>query len=543
MMAPTPVADLLPYRLALALSAGSLAVYFAGAVISRLSLTSEGKTRRSFSLGLPSTRTPEELFAISIVSASTTLSTVFVAFLVMAGDYGLRLLVCPICFAGGTLLAFWTYDRIVQYGYMDHSSGSGLLPRFAHSFTGSRTVTAVVALASALPLLAILVLELRFGVLLLLVLLHPNGQNGYSDAGPVGFLATLFFLIMLLGYVFVGGFRAVVTSDVWQYRIMKSGLGVVLISLLYVGLNNGLTWQSIYPPRPLPVSFYVTIALINIFGPLCLVTSWQRFYAFQAPTTSYKKAAYSAVMKAVTLWGTIVGIGVLCAALSGQVLAGTTKAQFLGILIFIKEGPKTGPTEWFAYFVFPLLVVSAFSGMYSSSDTCVSALLYLTESGIRRPGLLHSGSRPLGRFHYLAMALIFAVCLAMYRLLIDPARDLNLEDTAIAVFGNVVLIAPTVLLMACYGTATTDFQRKMRKMWVLASICAGFATFWTVHFYHGPDFPQRSWATLAGLVAAAIPAALLVLMEGQKRKGDRRARVSKRVDTDAFRDRPTESAT
>src|SRR5258708_6537406 len=138
-----PNADLLPYQLALALSAGCLAVYFAGAIAGRLIQPPDGKTRRSFNLGLPPSRRPEELFAISVVSAHTTLSTVFIAFLTLAGTFSLILYICPIFFAAGTLLAFQVYRRIHQYGYMEESGGSGLLPRFAFSFTASRTVSGI----------------------------------------------------------------------------------------------------------------------------------------------------------------------------------------------------------------------------------------------------------------------------------------------------------------------------------------------------------------------------------------------------------------
>src|SRR5260370_29639533 len=107
MMATQPDSDPRPYWFALALSAGFLAAYFAGAIISRLTLTSEGKTRRSFNLGLPPSRSPGELFAISLVSAATTLSTVFVFFLTTPRVYGIHLLACPASFAIGTLLAIW----------------------------------------------------------------------------------------------------------------------------------------------------------------------------------------------------------------------------------------------------------------------------------------------------------------------------------------------------------------------------------------------------------------------------------------------------
>jgi hypothetical protein len=530
-----------PYVFSLALSAGCLAVYFAGTLISRLILSPEGKTRRSFNLGLPPTRAPEELFAISLVSAATTLSTVFVAFLNLAGTYGLHVLICPVCFAGGILLAFRTYRRMARHGYMDNSQGSGLLPRFAYAFTGSRTVAVLVILASALPLFAVLVLEMRYGVLVFLYLQEHGHQQVGQGVSMYGFLATLSFLIMLLGYVFVGGFRAVVTSDVWQYRTMKVGFGIVLLSLLYLALNRSLEWQSFRRLNSVPssglASFYVTIALIDIFGPLCLALTWQRFYAFQALATNYKRAAYSAVRKVIVVWGSIIGIALLTQALSPWVPAMSTEDNFFRILTFMKDG-NGNLGDWFAYFVFPLVIVSALSGMYSSSDTCVSSLLYLTESWVRPNSSIRSDSRPLGQHYFSAMALIFSGCLAMYFIEANNTVDFrSLDMIAINVFGNAVLIAPSVLLMSLCGVAATDSQRRWRKACVAASICAGFGAYWTAQ-YVGTAHPLRAWTTLIGFTAAVIPAALLMIRESQCRKEDLRAGVPERIDGDAFRESP-----
>src|ERR1035438_698102 len=149
--------------LALGLSAGFLVVYFVGAIVSRLTYGSRGNTLRNFNLGLPTFQSPDTLFAISLVSAATTLSTVIVLFLTTSGLYGFHLLVCPFFFAFGTLLAIGTYRKTALYGYMDDSKGSGLLPRFVYSVTESKSVASLVAVASALPLVAVLVLELRSG--------------------------------------------------------------------------------------------------------------------------------------------------------------------------------------------------------------------------------------------------------------------------------------------------------------------------------------------------------------------------------------------
>ena len=512
--------------LALALSAGFLAVYFVGAIVSRLTISSRGNTVRSFNLALPSFEPPGELFAISLVSAATTLSTVIVLFLTSSSVYGFHLLICPLTFAVGTMLAIRTYQSIAQHGYMDGSNGSGLLPRFAYSFTESKVVAAVVAATSVLPLVAILVLELRFGVLLLGTVL----QQGMS---PYGLVAALCFLVMLLGYVYVGGFRAVVTSDIWQYRTMTAGLGIVFLGLLSVGLHShGLNWfvlAHLTSADPLPhaagglqlpgrglLSFYVTVCVINLFGPMCLATSWQRFYAFHGRAMNVQHAAYSTVRKAITLWGIIIGIGILSQALSAQQRTGRASEDLIQVVSFIQKGPvgAAAAAVWFPYFVFPILILSVFSGMYSSSDTCVSALLYLIESARRQDTAAQS--RPPGKKYYLAMAVLFLLSLTIYWVVADPTNNvLGLENIAVQVFGNAALVAPTVLLMSYRRPERSPLQRHFRSIAIITSILMGFVSFWAFYFLRGP-FQQ--WATLAGISGAAVPIGLLVARDALLRK-------------------------
>src|SRR5438270_11552167 len=98
-----------PYLFALLLSFGSLLTYLVGAIVSRFGLTRDGKTAKAFNLGIPPTKDPETLFAVSLAAAQTTFSTVFVVFLTGAAGLGLHLLYCPLAFAVGNWLMLAVY--------------------------------------------------------------------------------------------------------------------------------------------------------------------------------------------------------------------------------------------------------------------------------------------------------------------------------------------------------------------------------------------------------------------------------------------------
>jgi hypothetical protein len=267
------------------------------------------------------------------------------------------------------------------------------------------------------------------------------------------------------------------------------------------------------------VAFYVTVSVINLFVPMCLATSWQRFYAFRTEPIDYREAGLSAVWKLTTLWVGIIGVGLLAGSLSPPPDSNTTAADaFFAVLRGIKGGPGVGLAEWFKYFVFPLLIAAAFSGMYSSSDTCVSALLYLVEA---REHPNRGASRPLGRSYYVIMASIFLFCIVTYELTFKVG---DLVTYATAIFGNATLIAPTVLLISFREPGRVVSLAKRRKLCIVTSIIAGFVVHWSLFSFHsqgGVSFtPWRPWAAPLGLIAAAAPVVLLLWIEWRTERKD-----------------------
>src|SRR5947208_3499315 len=90
--------DRVSFLFAFTLSIGSLLFYLVGAVVNRQTEPQREPTV-DFNLGLPSSRDPNRLFAITLVAAGTSLSTVFVFFLTAGALFGWWLLLSPLMFA------------------------------------------------------------------------------------------------------------------------------------------------------------------------------------------------------------------------------------------------------------------------------------------------------------------------------------------------------------------------------------------------------------------------------------------------------------
>lgn len=529
-----------PYLFALVLSGGSLLTYLVGAVVSRYGLAEDGRTAKAFNLSLPQTQNPETLFAVSLAAAQTTFSTVFVAFLTGAASLGLHLLYCPFAFAVGNWFMLVVYKRIDAMGYIDGSSISGLIPFFVYRLSGSRFISLCVAAICVLPIVAILALELYYGI----PALDHLGQRAFpfisfNDLRPI--YAKLFslglfacFMTLLLGYVFVGGFRAVVTSDVWQYRIMATTLFLILLSLLakVLGARHTLSWDTLWtfkqPHRNL-VAFYAWVTIVDFFSPLCFATTWQRFRAFRDRSTDFSVAVRRAIVMVVCLWLMLIFIGIglqLVSPAPQQAVSPAPQEPVTQLLPDLLDRVGGINVVWFPLFVFPLAVVAGFSGMYSSSDTCVSALLYLTETNRSWYPPMRQGDAPLRRHYYWVMAAIFSFTFLVYLLYRLVPTGLSPVGIALSVFGNTVVLAPTILLLTKMKACSSERDSRIRSAYIGTSVVLGFLTYWLFWLYglFTKDYPVP--AVVAGLIAAAVPAYLLLSRE-------RRATALERIEANA----------
>src|SRR5215831_9353111 len=155
----------LPFWIGLFCAVGSLLAYLIGAILARFNLDENVSSSGVFNLGLPAVRNYEDLFGISIAAASCPLSTVFFLFLTTGRNYGIRLFLCPIMFALGTLLMFWVYRKADEGGYFaqrDERSEelAGLIPYLVERLSGSSLIGRTFLALCILPMVGLLSLEI-----------------------------------------------------------------------------------------------------------------------------------------------------------------------------------------------------------------------------------------------------------------------------------------------------------------------------------------------------------------------------------------------
>jgi Na+/proline symporter len=490
-----------PYLVAALGVSVALATYFAGAIWSRLA-ANRHPSPLEFNLGLPLYRDVNELFAISLVAAATSGSTVIAFFLTGTAVYGPVLFLCALFFVCGLYLLLRAFEAAaIPDPDDDLNVGFGLLPFLTYRFTRSATLAAVVAGLSTVTLVAVLTLELSVGMDLMKHLVaHAFGTTVRE---PYGFLTVCLFVALLLGYVFVGGFKAVIASDVWQMKTIQwAVIALVIGAVWYISGSHGPQTAAPFTLAApgLTRAFFLNIVLGNLFVPLALQSSWQRFEAFSRDRAfSAPRAMALASAKLAGVWTALVAVG-FCLQRFPRPNEPFSRLSALGWSL--DRLVLTGNT-WISFFVFPLIMVAAFSAIFSTSDTCVSSILYLVE--YRR---VIRGTLPtrLARRHYVAMAVIFLFALLVYQA-VDSDHFVAFIFVA---YSSLIVLAPTVIAVALSARrGRADVGRRARL--IGTSLVAGAVCYWVPAL--AALAVKSEWLSqfslVFGLIASAAPVLFL----------------------------------
>lgn len=508
----------LSFGFALLLSLGTLAFYLAGAVWIRLTKPEDANPLFTFNLGAPLNSDREQLFAVALVAAGTSLSTVFLFFLTAGSKYGWWIALCPLLFAAGNYFMFLVHARIVKQRYFNEDAGvvagaAGLIPYLGQRLTGSRAVALLLMVISLANLLAVLVLELTVGVEVLTYL--TEGLFGSVASPAAQFSVFTLTLVLLLGYVFVGGFSAVLASDLWQLKIIFWAIVATLLSLLIFGITSSratdmsMTEFGGHTDGPTLLSFIGGVVAANLLVPMSQESSWQRFRAFTyLKDFSIKRALSISLWKSSALW-----CGLLLLAVALRVLS-TTPADEMISMRAVLETIRIVNDWWFPMAIFPILTVAALSAMYSTADTCISAILYLIDyAWVSRGGsqTTDSNSAKLPMAHYYAMGGLFLFCLAIYavvHILFHP----TILQLVFSVFSNLIVIAPTVVLASRLPPLPAGCTSSLRAGAVLGSLILGSAIFWGLAGFAITQGSEYEWLSQIAIIPALIFAALPFLL-------------------------------
>lgn len=359
----------------------------------------------------------------STAATYSTFATVFFWFVALGGMYSWLLFLIPLfLYFGNALFTIYVQKSGVQL--REYSTiGSFLRQKSRYKpihYLADWII--VVFLFSAI----LVEMVIGSGILASMIPSLPNGQ--------------LFFIMLLAGivilYVVIGGFRAVILSDAVQLYLTLAGIIALLVfSTIYLPSPQS-SKAFIYPPKVNWISFLafvVSVIVVQIFGPPSQLQNWQRICGSEDQDAALKGHRQGALVGA-GLWAMmIVAALILYVKLQGSV-------SFENIF----EKMKVGGT-FSAYALYPLLFVGFIAAMISSADSAMSALyLFLYDVFSRRRKLKGATFDPTIWHHLAVGAGFFLIILSVYW--INKTNIQSLAISTIYFLYNQLLVTFPVLI-------------------------------------------------------------------------------------------------
>jgi len=203
----------------------------------------------------------------------------------------------------------------------------------------------------------------------LLMLQYGAGAEVLSSATGWSFLLSLVFIgAVVILYLSIGGFRAVLQTDVIQAIAMLSIVGLVIV----LGVTGSQAASTVQELDRMSLGVAASLAVTGLIVALGSADVWQRLYAARSPA-----AARTGLLGAAVLF-MVFGTVLVFVGIEANSLGLTTDPDAAFLAFF-----ESGLPSWLT----PLLVVLVLSAIMSTADTEVFLLsgLVLREAD-RLPG-------------------------------------------------------------------------------------------------------------------------------------------------------------
>ncbi len=367
--------------------------------------------------------------ALSTAATYSAFATVVFWFLALGYDYGLWLLVIPAALLIGNLI-FIRFVRAFDFDFSSYLTISQLIKERS----GSSLLTLLTDFIVIIFLMSALLVEIVIGSSLVHALI------GGVPGGQLTILIGL--LVLVLAYVLLGGYRAIVKTDIAQVLFMTAGIIALIAFAVLYGQIDGRADNSpdhfFLPAERHNVwsiaALFISAFSIHIFGPVCQLTNWQRIKAAQPgekQETGIQGHMRGIVFTSV-LWALI--------AITGIMLHGFFHSDnpLNDVLLKMKE------TDLFtAYVLSPLVGVSLVFALVSTADSLIGALFLSAYDIAKRRNAAFSLTNA---YKYGLSSAVFVIIMLFYAI-----NQSNIAQVAITIiyflFAQLVVIFPMVIYM------------------------------------------------------------------------------------------------
>lgn len=376
----------------------------------------------------------------STAATFSAFATVFFWFVALGGMYSWVLLLIPLFLVIGNFL----FTKVVaRYGVrlVDHIT----IGTFVRSRSAYAPLHYLADFIVAVFLFSALLVELIIGSGIIASMLPLPGMQ---------FVLLLVLSLIVILYVAIGGFRAVVLSDTIQLYLTFGGVAALVIFAIFYLKPSSSATALLYKPD---ISFFellafvVSVITVQTLGPLCQLQNWQRISASKDQDAALRAHRHGALIGA-GLWVVMI----LAALLLYSKLAGSVNIN--AILTQMKQhGVFPG------YALYPLVMVGFVAAMLSTADSALAAIHLLVYDNLRRKTKTADKPFRLRFKHHLVLgAILLLIIVAIYYLNQTRIKDFSIA-TIYFLYNQLQVVFP-VLFYFVVETVVRRDETLVRKL-------------------------------------------------------------------------------
>jgi Na+/proline symporter len=426
----------------------------------------------------------------STAAAGISLATVILALVNLTPILGLGLLVTIASYAASFVLLYFCAPTILRA-----NPNNDTIQAFLGKSFGSAHVRDTALFFTFIGYTSIFAMELLVGV----TVLEPFfGSNTLIFASV--------YLVFLVLYSIISGFRAVVATEQWQIRlIIAAVLSLFLIlALFWMGEVERVSISEIsnkvLHTIGAPLSFVIGIVALNLPATISDAGTWQRLCATKSESEA-RHGLLRAIGIFILLWGSLIVASTFISQLA--VATGQFDPARGTLMAHIITRLATGDAFYLALlFVF---ILGLFAAMITTADSLllVAAQMYAIDFA-RLPEQAISEHQKINKARWIltSIAGLAFVVFVFFRLM-----KFDVIQLVFAIYGAQLALFPTV---AASLFLKKHFNPTRAKPAALLSIAGGFIGAWSSAFY-GKLSGEMSWTYNAPVVALVVSFVLLIL--------------------------------
>lgn len=439
------------------------------------------------------------VYSRSTVSAGVSLATVILTLVNLAPFLGLSLSVTIASYALSFLVLRWGAAAILRA-----NPSNDTLQGWLGSSYSSSTLRYTALLFSFIGYVSIFSMELLVGV----TVLEPFLGRGVTAFAFV-------YLLFMIAYSVISGFRAIVATEQWQFRFVIAAVLVLvaLVPLLAFGSGKSVAIGGIaiglFEKWNAPWSFVLGIICMNVPAPFADAATWQRLCATRSVQDA-RRGLGRAIPWFILIWGGLIVCASLISGIATQ--SGAFDSSKSSLMTFlISSLANGGPLHLGLLFLFML---GLFSAMITTADSLllVSAQMY-TQDLCR----IFPESTPDARGLRVARTSLVVIAVLSFGLFgMFQWMQFDVVQLIFAIYGAHIALFPAVIA-ALFLKERIELAKAAPAAWL--STACGFLSGWGLAIY-GKSSGQMDWvynAPAVSLVVAVVIFALVAAPSWQSR--------------------------